>query len=273
MVRYWIDSVCTPQFRSHKSVRDDGVTCEATYDDLILSKESNSTLRWKVVQDHEPDNPPSAYTGAHGVASSADFDPQMFENIDVTSEDYDHPFGRLLIELWPGDWWAQYSKWVDAIKEHNKRNRKNQIKEPDINEWWTVWGIIILAAKLEMGGVSKLYDKTIKILDELPSIDLSNIMKQYRLNELLRFISHAFYGDDENDEWNPVKTLIDGFNNARSQKVAALYQKLLDEAMSGYSPTTTKYGGLPFLSFILRKPVPLGTEFKVVADTLTGKRD
>ena len=129
------------------------------------------------------------------------------------------------------------------------------------HSFWKAWN----------GGVTKLYDKSVKIIDELPSIDLSNIMKKYRLRQLLKFIPHAFHGDNPKDPWNPVKALVEGFNSNRSQKVVASYVKVLDEMMSGWAPDTTRWGGLPFLSFVLRKPVPLGTELKAVADASTGK--
>ena len=44
----------------------------------------------------------------------------------------------------------------------------------------------------------------------------------------------------------------------------------MDELMAVFRPRTTKRGGLPHLSFIMRKPKPLGTEFKCVADGSTG---
>jgi hypothetical protein len=37
---------------------------------------------------------------------------------------------------------------------------------------------------------------------------------------------------------------------------------VLDESMSSFRPCTTKLGGLPNISFILRKPEPIGTKFK-----------
>ena len=46
---------------------------------------------------------------------------------------------------------------------------------------------------------------------------------------------------------------------------------MFGESMSAFVPQTTKTGGLPNLSFIARKPEPLGMEFKVIADGLTGK--
>eukprot|EP00873_Tetraselmis_striata_P006477 jgi/Tetstr1/426741/TSEL_001678.t1 len=39
----------------------------------------------------------------------------------------------------------------------------------------------------------------------------------------------------------------------------------MDESMSAYQPRATKLGGLPNLSFIYRKPKPLGTEMKTAA--------
>jgi hypothetical protein len=40
---------------------------------------------------------------------------------------------------------------------------------------------------------------------------------------------------------------------------------ILDESMSSYRPRTTATGSLPNISFIFRKPEPLGTEFKCAA--------
>ena len=40
--------------------------------------------------------------------------------------------------------------------------------------------------------------------------------------------------------------------------------------MSAWRPRTTAPGGLPNISFVLRKPEPLGTEFKTVCCATTG---
>lgn len=39
--------------------------------------------------------------------------------------------------------------------------------------------------------------------------------------------------------------------------------------MSGFRPRKTKLGGLPNISFVIRKPCPLGTEFKDLDSTVT----
>jgi hypothetical protein len=64
--------------------------------------------------------------------------------------------------------------------------------------------------------------------------------------------------------------LLDGFNEVRGNKIAASIKKVLDESMSSWQPRTTKTGGLPVLTYVQRKPEPLGTEFKCVADAETG---
>ena len=54
------------------------------------------------------------------------------------------------------------------------------------------------------------------------------------------------------------------------QNVWLSYLKVFDQSMSPYTPQSTKTGNLPHLSCILRKPEPLRSEFKVVADSATG---
>ena len=44
-----------------------------------------------------------------------------------------------------------------------------------------------------------------------------------------------------------------------------------DESMSAIMFRTTSKGNLPHLSYIFRKPEPLGTEFKTVACSVTGE--
>jgi hypothetical protein len=69
-----------------------------------------------------------------------------------------------------------------------------------------------------------------------------------------------------------VMLLVDGFNKNRHQWVAASARKVLNESMSAYRPRTSQTGGFPNISFILRKPEPLGTEFKDIACAVTGKK-
>jgi hypothetical protein len=222
---------------------DDSVlSCIVEKKFLRLRKDTGQTYRWKVVADHVAPNPPTKYE-SHGVIN---FSMKDFNN-KPDDPDYNHLFARLVEALWPGEWREQLAKMNEGLRQDPSLG-----KEATEDEWWTFWGILIFAAKVEKGGVDALFDKGHKkLLDELPSIDLSDRMKKYRFEQLKRVIPTAFHGDDTTDPWNQIKSLIDGFNNKRAQKIAASYCKVHDESMSAFKPRTTKTGGLPFLSFIL----------------------
>ena len=64
--------------------------------------------------------------------------------------------------------------------------------------------------------------------------------------------------------------LIEDFNNNRVDKISNGLVQVCDESMSAYRPRKDKFGGLPHISFIMRKPKPLGTEFKCIVDAETG---
>ena len=70
-------------------------------------------------------------------------------------------------------------------------------------------------------------------------------------------------------QWRREKLLIDGFN-ATCNNVAASSLKVGDESMSTIIFGAMAKGNLPHLSYIFRKPEPLGTEFKTVACSIIG---
>ena len=72
------------------------------------------------------------------------------------------------------------------------------------------------------------------------------------------------------DVWYMLTDGVKGYNENRRRTIRTGRVYTLDELMAAFRPRTTKRGGLPHLSFIMRKPKPLGTEFKCVADGSTG---
>ena len=63
--------------------------------------------------------------------------------------------------------------------------------------------------------------------------------------------------------------LIGGFNEAFNN-ISVSSLKIRYESMSVIRFWTTAKGGLPHLSYIFRKPDPLGTELNTVACSVTG---
>jgi hypothetical protein len=66
--------------------------------------------------------------------------------------------------------------------------------------------------------------------------------------------------------WRMNDKLFDDFNQARRHRFAAVRVIVEDESMILWNPQTTPTGGLPNISYIPRKPVPLGTEVKSACD-------
>jgi hypothetical protein len=74
----------------------------------------------------------------------------------------------------------------------------------------------------------------------------------------------------DGDPWWQFAAAIDRFNDVRLNKITTSLWDILDESMSSYRPRTTATGSLPNISFIFRKPEPLGTEFKCAACPIIG---
>ena len=90
------------------------------------------------------------------------------------------------------------------------------------------------------------------------------------IKQVFPFAFYDYAAEKEGDPWHPIGLLVYGFNKNHHFRVAASCKKIMDESMSAWKPRTTPLGGLPFLSFILWKPKPLGTEFKNIACSVTG---
>jgi hypothetical protein len=94
--------------------------------------------------------------------------------------------------------------------------------------------------------------------------------------EIRKFFPEAFSdasrsdpAEDNYDLWHPIIALVEDLNINRHQTVCSSNFKTMDESVSGWKPQKNKLGGLPNVSFICRKPAPLGTEFKDTADGKT----
>jgi len=67
-------------------------------------------------------------------------------------------------------------------------------------------------------------------------------------------------------DWWQVLGGINGFKTV----VQASNIRVLDEIVSSYYPRTMRTGSLPYFSITMRKPEPLGTEFKTLAAAALG---
>ena len=65
-----------------------------------------------------------------------------------------------------------------------------------------------------------------------------------------------------NDPWYKFATAVESFNNHQKKFILTSSTRVLDESMCAYRPRTSKFGGLPNISDVMRKPEPLGTKLK-----------
>jgi hypothetical protein len=225
---------------------------------------------WKIKRDSKPTNAPEEYKDIGLINHNF----EVFSESSLKSKEYKCPFFDLLLRFWPGHWQDQLRNLNLHIEDENVDRAKNKkVGLVSENEFWKFVGVLIAAAPLGKGGVH-LWEKKVPgertcsdPIDFGPSrTGGRNIFPLYRFKQIKAAFPHAFENGDaksSGDPWYPIGLLVDGFNDNRSYNFAASYFKVLDESMSAYRPRTTQYGGLPHLSFIGRKPEPLGTEFKV----------
>ena len=184
---------------------------------------------------------------------------------------------HLLIHLWPGNWRKQLeelNKRIQASNEVKAANtrygRVKKIHDISEREFWKFWAVL-LAARIEGKQGGQLWQK-----DEPEGygckVNLSRYLKEFRFHEIKRFIPYLFAEDGlkDTDPWWQFKAGVDLYNENRKKNVSPSLLKTFDESMSAFRPRTTRYGNLPHLSNIARKPEPLGTEFKVTNSTKIG---
>jgi hypothetical protein len=258
---------------------------------LVQSSEQEAYV-WKLVSDSEPDQAMATEEYVDGTGFVGfNFTDEFREAPD---EAYNFPYLTLFQKMWPGDWRQQLRQHNVKIGADNSMGiaaAKKNFKKVNLvteNEWWVFLGVLVSAGPHGKGGV-KLWEKRREGRGMTHTInygpDGDDIMAYYRFNEIKAVFPWAFQDkskepsldeegnavlEDGKDPWHMIMLMVDGYNKNRHEWVAASVRKVLDESMSAWCPQTTKTGGLPHLSFILRKPEPLGTEFKVIACAVTG---
>jgi hypothetical protein len=78
----------------------------------------------------------------------------------------------------------------------------------------------------------------------------------------------SFGPQTEADPWSPIRPLIDSFNNRRQSTFTPGDYLVIDESMSKWRGADGAWTaeGLPHVTKIIRKPVPVGCEIKCICD-------
>jgi hypothetical protein len=187
---------------------------------------------------------------------------------------------ELFMHLWGDD--DDDVKIMENMNKYAKLNRAKSnprhlpvaVKPFTRKEFWVGWGLVLAARVFheKSGGNmwKKKKDNGEKSLTNLvPSFDPRPFMSEKRFAQWKSAVAWCYADDTLKDEdpWWQIIGLINSWNANRSRTLYSSSVTVLDESMSAFRPQTTATGNLPHLSFIQRKPEPLGTELKVTMCT------
>jgi hypothetical protein len=227
---------------------------------------NKKSLTWEVIPYHDAPDPIKARSkAALGIRSQQTLD-DLFDS--------DLPLADLFLLLtFRGGKWQRWLRVLnDKVKEMNESdNVKRNVSIFSPQEFLIGHALMICAADCSDRG-TMLWDekKTISRQDKAwqslaEKTLFSPYMKSYRFKQFRKLIPLMWEADDiaaQQDPWYKFRAAVDNFNSIRKHDIVSSERRVLDESMSAYRPRTTKLGGLPNISYILRKPEPLGTEFK-----------
>ena len=109
-------------------------------------------------------------------------------------------------------------------------------------------------------------------LGVMPAPDFGRFLTHDRFLRVQRYLGRGPEGCDENldgDPWAQFRPFIDGYNEVRARELSAGATITPDETMFAWTGKSG-VGGLPHMSWVQRKPEPLGLELKTICDAETG---
>ena len=173
-----------------------------------------------------------------------------------------------------------FLNWKERLTKMNQaiEKAKQKTRQFTKQEFLVGLGLIIGAAEFAQNG-KELFQKSGVLEPENENWNtltthphFEKHMSLSRFKEFRKFLPSMYVDETkiETDPWYQFSGAVDEFNMIRRKRVVASSWISADESMSAWKPRTTDKGGLPNISFIVRKPKPLGTEFKSTACPITG---
>ena len=168
---------------------------------------------------------------------------------------------RLWLVMYPGDLQVH----INAINAAGIRSN-HTLHHVTEHEYVRFWGMCIAARQFSERGKC-LWGVEPQGIRAAPNFD--QYMAYWRF-EVIRRLVKEICPSSSLDPWSRFRPLVEEFNANRAKTIHSGGDVTADESISAYQPRLDKFGGLPNISFIKRKPKPLGTEFKTMCDTRTG---
>ena len=237
--------------------------------EVKASGRGGATYVWKVVEDSHPDEvveefPEIGLRGFDGNNPSAT------------------PCNDAFWILWPGTGTPKEKRVSHtrnlnaAIKNANagsngKHKKTRKVALVSEKEFVAFVAIVIFAGTVDERGDGLWKVPNYKTVTPIPTVKELTGMSLTRFNDIKPHFFSCFISgeEDTSNPWFRADVIEEAMNANRVKVVAAGHIKVLDESMSSFRPRTSKTGNLPHISYIMRKPRPLGTEDKNGGDAAT----
>jgi hypothetical protein len=216
-------------------------------------RQRNQVIRWQVVEESVADVEDDA-TMRLGLRDTS--------LLHVANEE---AIGKLFLHLLAPRWQDKLGKMNCAVEQHNSSERGTKIRPFSKSEFLVAIGLIVGAVEYGTKGASLwLNGKRSSEADWcsiLPHPNFDRFMLEYRFKQFRQFLP-SMYEDqslkDSGDPWWKFAGAVTEFNLHHLKSINGSKVKVVDESMCAYRPRTTATGGLPNISFVKRKPEPLG---------------
>jgi hypothetical protein len=173
--------------------------------------------------------------------------------------------GKSFLHLLAPRWQDKLGKMNCAVEQHNSSERGTKIHPFSESEFLVDIGLIVGAVQYGTKGSSLwLNGKRSSEADWcsiLPHLNCDCFMLEYCFKQFWQFLP-SMYEDqslkDSGDLWWRFAGAFTECNLHHLKSINGSKVKVVDESMCAYWPRTTATGGLPNISFVKRKPEPLG---------------
>ena len=267
-----VENVYEKQLREAEEKIEQLCEQETTY---TIKNAKGPSVRWMMIPEHVDPVPlpvrPEESLGIH--------DPKIKQHIANSAL----PTAELYLQLVyrSGDWGGALEKMnrkIDSYNESQARTggsaSRRKIKDFTDKEFLIGNAIIIGATDCSEKG-ENLWEnsrgnkqwKKHWVSVSSPT-NFGTYMRYYRFKQFKQFFPLIWQESNQptdinhSNSWSKFEPAIRTFNDNRRYLITPSSIVAIDESMCAYRPQTTKTGGLPNISYILRKPENLGSEFK-----------
>ena len=283
----------TNRYAALKAVYDqEKASLVASGEEVIVKGPGRHTTTWKVIGDVPMSevHPLTEYhkeLGVKGFDFSANnrtvYESEVMDTEDGRPRKKRHKLCRinfleLIMHLWGDDdnnrgHLLRMNKSREKVSLQmypgGRKGKPQEITPFTQQEYWIGWGLVVSCRTVGFESGEQMWLKAkpseeVTVQNFVKPFNPAKFMTLRRFQEWKACVTHIYAHESQSDDdpWWMISAGLDEQRRNRQRTIAFSIVKVLDEIMSAFAPQATKTGNLPHLSYILRKPEPLGTEFK-----------